>query len=166
MFERFTDGARQATVGSQEEARARGADGIAPSHLVLALLRLHEDPGMAASLGTLVPSIPALYAEVDEVVPRTPRGPAVNIPFTAASQEVFARAAALAKGLEVRHIGTEHLLLAVVGGADPTAAVFARAGADRDALLAAMRGRSESSGFAVRTTRGRGRFRRSSGPDA
>lgn len=47
MFERFSRPAREVVVGAQEEARSLGHDWIGTEHLLLAALRLPEEPGAA-----------------------------------------------------------------------------------------------------------------------
>lgn len=47
MFERFTRPARQVVVGAQEEARSLGHDWIGTEHLLLAAVRLPQEPGAA-----------------------------------------------------------------------------------------------------------------------
>src|SRR6185369_8461522 len=42
IFARYTDGARMAVVGAQEQARRHGATEIRPGHLLLALLELPD----------------------------------------------------------------------------------------------------------------------------
>jgi Clp amino terminal domain, pathogenicity island component len=49
VFQRFTEGARQAVIGAQDEARTLGHDAIGPEHLLLGLL--HAD-GIAAEVLT------------------------------------------------------------------------------------------------------------------
>ncbi|GAB7190643.1 hypothetical protein NUM3379_13490 [Kineococcus sp. NUM-3379] len=49
MFERFTDTARGAVTGAQEEARALGHDAIGAEHLLLALAATPDAPGAARS---------------------------------------------------------------------------------------------------------------------
>lgn len=159
MFERFDPGARRATVQAQEEARAHRWASIEPGHVLLGVLRAPEDPGVVQSLGSLVASIDRLADEVDEAIPRGTDETTDAIPFSAVSKDVLLGAAVLAKDLGVRHIGTEHLLGAVIGSDGPSEEVLARHGADRDAVLAAIRDGSGAPGFRVRTTRGLGRFR-------
>jgi ATP-dependent Clp protease ATP-binding subunit ClpA len=161
VFERFTPGARRATVTSQEEARARGSRQIEPAHILLAVLRDPEDAGVAASIGTLVDVVPSLYAEVDAVVPRAADEYRSDLPFSGDAKEVLGRSAVLAQDLGDAHIGTEHLLLAVVDGDQGgIVEVLEHHGAGRDELLAALRSGRGAPGFQVRTTRGLGRFRK------
>jgi len=47
VFQRFTEGARQAVMGAQEEARTLGHYAIGPEHLLLGLV--HAD-GIAAEV--------------------------------------------------------------------------------------------------------------------
>jgi ATP-dependent Clp protease ATP-binding subunit ClpA len=159
VFERFTDGARRATVDAQEEARRHGCGAIEPGHLALALLRLPDDPGIARTLGTLVPSVVALYPEVDAVVPRGGRDETASIPFSEDAKQVFVDAVVAARGAGGKHVGTEHLLYAV-SGVRSIGDALAHAGVGREALLSSIQGAPPASGFEVRTTRGLGRFRR------
>ncbi|SCK40220.1 Clp protease N-terminal domain-containing protein [Streptomyces sp. WMMB 322] len=67
MFERFSRQARQVVVGAQEEARGLGHDWIGTEHLLLAALRLPEQPG-AATLVRLGVSAESCRAAVASVV--------------------------------------------------------------------------------------------------
>ena len=67
MFERFSRSAREIVVGAQEEARSLGHDWIGTEHLLLAALRLPEEPG-AATLVRLGVSAESCRAAVAGVV--------------------------------------------------------------------------------------------------
>lgn len=164
MFDRFTDAARRSVVMAQAEARIRSCPSVQVDHLALGALRFAaEDPGAA-------PLIAGTGLEVAEVVaaiePDAPSGNVATegkIPFDAATQAVLAQSAVEAQGLGHRHIGTEHLLLAVLSApASASARVLVAAGATHDAMVAALRG-AAAPGFQVKTTRGLGRFRKGGG---
>ena len=118
-FSRFTEPARAAVVGAQEQARSAGNDSIGVAHLVLALL---ADPdgiparavtAQGVSLDdvrrTASATLPAAAATVPDMIPFDPHA-------RAALEQSFAEASRL--GAE--YIGAEHLLLAVLAVEDGT----------------------------------------------
>lgn len=136
-FARFTDRARNVVVRAQNEAtRARNAE-IGVPHLLLGLL---ADPTATASRAVTAQGASpeqvrqaatgALPAAVEEV-------PAL-VPFDAGARAVLEQSFREAQRLGHEHVGTEHLLLALLeleDGAGPLTA----AGLTRDATDAAVR---------------------------
>ncbi|RBY90841.1 Clp protease N-terminal domain-containing protein [Blastococcus sp. TF02A-26] len=112
-FSRFTPRARTVVVASQEEARAAGAVEVSPAHLLLGLLA--EPDGIGARV------MAAQGATADRVRAAVPLPPASGadvpalIPFDDAVKGVLE--GTFRKALELGHnyIGTEHLLLALLG---------------------------------------------------
>jgi hypothetical protein len=140
-FSRFTERARRVVVAAQEEARAAGNATITPGHLVLGLLSEPEGLGAKAidAQGvaadsvrrTAVATLPAASGDV----------PAL-IPFDAQAQKALELTFRQALRLGHDHIGTEHVLLALLEAEDGTG-VLAGLGVDRDraeAYVLAARG--------------------------
>lgn len=116
MFERFTDKARRAVVLAQDEARELGHDHVGTEHLVLGMLR--DGGGVAASALT---SLGITREAVRDAVAATAQGtPAAGgrIPFTAGAKRSLELALREALQLGFDYIGTEHILLGVIGEGD------------------------------------------------
>ena len=114
MFERFTDGARRVIVFAQDEARELNHSYIGTEHLLLGLTR--EDEGVAAqALRELEISQDAVREQVTEIIGRGDRPPSGHIPFTPRAKKVLELS--LRESLQLSHsyIGTEHILLGLVG---------------------------------------------------
>ncbi|GAA4613865.1 Clp protease N-terminal domain-containing protein [Saccharopolyspora hordei] len=112
-FSRFTTRARNVVVVSQEEARKAGNAEIGTEHLVLGLLREADGLGAKAITAQGVSldavreaAVAALPAAVDEV-PHL-------IPFDADAKKVLELTFREALRLGHNHIGTEHVLLALL----------------------------------------------------
>ena len=120
MFQRFTDRARRIVVLAQEEARMANHDYIGSEHILLALIR--EDGGVAAqaleSLGITEAAARLQLAEIIEPGQQSPPG---HIPFTPRAKKILQLSLREAIALGHAHIGTEHLLLALVREGDGVA---------------------------------------------
>jgi hypothetical protein len=110
MFERYTEKARRVIFFARYEASHYGSPVIEPEHLLLGLLR--EDQ-------SLFRAFPNAHSETirKQIEAETQRQPAtstsVDLPVSKAGQMVLKQAATEAERLAHRHIGTEHLLLAL-----------------------------------------------------
>jgi ATP-dependent Clp protease ATP-binding subunit ClpA len=114
MFERFTPRARHAIVLAQEEARRLQHNHIGTEHILLGLIG--EPEGVAARvLQQFGLSLPAAQEEVARRVPPSKRATPSHIPFTPRSKRVLERSLREAIGLGHTYIGTEHILLGVIG---------------------------------------------------
>ena len=121
MFERFTDGARQVVVFAQQEARELNHSHIGTEHLLLGLMRDAE--GVAAqALRELEIRQDAVREQVTEIIGRGERPPSGHIPFTPHAKKVLELS--LRESLQLNHsyIGTEHILLGLVGEGEGVAA--------------------------------------------
>jgi hypothetical protein len=115
LFSRFTTRARGATAGAQEEARRARHDHVASEHIVLGLLR--EPDGLAAK------AIEGLGVALDDVRAAvvTAMGPAEgdevtgHIPFAPEAKKVLELSVRDALRLGHNYVGTEHILLGVLG---------------------------------------------------
>jgi len=129
-FSRFTPRARGVVVAAQEEARAAGNATITTGHLVLGLLSEPEGLGARAVEAQGIPAdtvrrtaVATLPAAADDV-------PAL-IPFDAQTKKALELTFRQALRLGHEHIGTEHVLLALLEVEDGTG-VLAGLGVDRD----------------------------------
>ncbi len=137
MFERFTEHARRAVAAAQEEARVLGHNHIASEHLLLGLL--HEQDGTAARALTAAGiTAEAARAQVRELAGPGEESPAGHIRFTRGARKVleFSLREAFERGS--RHIGTEHIALALMrdpgDAGDAGAQVLERLGGPLPAL--------------------------------
>jgi ATP-dependent Clp protease ATP-binding subunit ClpC len=134
MFERFTDRARRAIVLAQQEARALDHHYVGTEHILLGLV--HEGEGVAARAFTALGiSLPEMRQAVGAIIGRGTSSPPESgrIPFTPRAKKVLELSLREALELGADHIGTEHILLALVREGDGVAAQVLRdAGVDLD----------------------------------
>ncbi len=130
MFERFTDRARRVVVLAQEEARMLNHNYIGTEHILLGLIR--EGEGVAAkALESLGISQEAVRQQVGEIVGPGQHAPSGHIPFTPRAKKVLELSLREALQLGHNYIGTEHILLGLIGGGEGVAAqVLVKLGAD------------------------------------
>ncbi len=112
MFDRYTEKARRAIFFARYEASSFGSPYIETEHILLGLLR--EDKRLFLKL---VPAVD--YALIREEVakhssPGTSVSTSVDLALSNESQRVLAYSAEEAERLNHKHIGTEHLLLALL----------------------------------------------------
>ena len=124
MFEKFTDQARRLLSLARQEARRRGHEYIGTDHVLIGLI---EGAGDLAShaLRDAGLSGRSLRGEAEKLIPNGPsdRDPEV-MPFTPGLNRVIDLARAEATRLGDDMVGTQHLLLGVLGQADGVAAVI------------------------------------------
>jgi hypothetical protein len=147
-FSRFTPRARNVVVAAQEAARAAGNATITPGHLVLGLLSEPEGLGAKAIDAQGIPADTVRRTAVATLPPAAGDVPAL-IPFDAQAQKALELTFRQALRLGHDHIGTEHVLLALLEAEDGTG-VLAGLGVDRDraeaGVLAALRPASPEQG--------------------
>jgi ATP-dependent Clp protease ATP-binding subunit ClpC len=125
MFQRFTERARRVIVLAQDEARAHDHNFVATEHILLGIV--HERAGVAVSVLTaLGVSLDDLRADVDSVIGHGSAHPSGQIPFTPQAKKVLELSLREALQLADQHIGTEHLLLGLLGENDGAAAQVLR----------------------------------------
>jgi len=113
VFERFTERARQVIVLAQEEARLLRHNYIGTEHILLGLLRERE--GLAASvLESLGITIERVRPQIVRIVGSGEEVTSGQIPFTPRAKKVLELALREALSLGHNHIGSEHLLLALM----------------------------------------------------
>jgi len=113
VFERYTERARRVLFFARYEAGQRGDRALAPEHLLLGLIRerkgIHKDILRSVDLEEVVRQIEAGHAH-HEHVPAS-----VEIPFAPEAREILELAKVEADDLKHNYIGTEHLLLGLLG---------------------------------------------------
>jgi len=121
VFERFTRDARKVVVLAQEEARTFNHNYIGTEHLLLGLIR--EGKGVAArALNHLGVRLDAAREQVESIVGYGEEGTGGQAPFTPRSKKVLELALREALQLGHNYIGTEHILLGLVGESEGVAA--------------------------------------------
>ena len=132
VFERFTERARQAVVLAQEEARRLKHNYIGTEHILLGLLR--EQEGVAARvLASLHITVELVRGQIVRMVGSGDAVTSGQIPFTPRAQTVLRLAQREAVSLGHGYVGTEHILLGIVGENEGVAArILLDFGADPD----------------------------------
>jgi ATP-dependent Clp protease ATP-binding subunit ClpA len=117
MFERFTTRARHAVVLAQEEARRLHHNYIGTEHMLLGLL---GEPGGVAfqALERFGMSLEGTRQEVTAIVGTGTATVSGHIPFTPRAKKTLELALREALHLHHNYIGTEHILLGVMGEGD------------------------------------------------
>ncbi len=115
LWERFTVRARRAVLIAHDEASQMRMQLIGTEHLLLGLIRLGE--GMAAEvLRALDVNLDQLRAELRRHMEMGSEDePTDEISFTPEAQRVLQLAYTQARDLRDQHIGTEHILLGLIG---------------------------------------------------
>ena len=150
MFERFTRNARHVVTHAVEEAESRGDTRIGTEHLLIGVAR-------SRSLEGLMPDVESLRAELErmdrealasvgldpglvEVSGPPRRKRSGHIPFTGGAKDILKGALREALDLAHRHIGVEHIALALtaIEGPDRATGMLRGLALDPDALRAAL----------------------------
>jgi ATP-dependent Clp protease ATP-binding subunit ClpC len=134
MFERFTDKGRHVVVLAQEEARALQHNYIGTEHLLLGLLGEPDSIGGRA-LARFDLSLPAAREEVLARIGPGPMRLDGHIPFTPRAKKVLELALREALALKHNYIGTEHVLLGLVGEGEGVGALIVAAHAPEPAAV-------------------------------
>jgi hypothetical protein len=112
-WSRFTDRARHAVTGAQQEARATGYPEVGAEHVLLGLL---ADPKSLACT-VIVAQGAALDAVSEAVHAAVGEGPGAaegHVAFSAGARKLLALTLREALRLEHNYIGTEHILLGLL----------------------------------------------------
>jgi hypothetical protein len=137
-FSRFTDRARRVVVLAEGHARSAGNDHVGGEHMLLGLLDVTE--GLAArAIAAQGVSLDALRAQTVVALPAATEAPAGHIPFAGAAKKLLQLTLREALRLGHNYIGTEHMLLAMLGDTDsPAERLLRTAAVDRDTAEAWM----------------------------
>lgn len=113
MFERYTEQARRVIFFARYEASAYGSKEIATEHLLLGLMR--EDRALLNRFLDTKARVD-LREEIERAIQHGKRiSTAVEVPLSAESRKALNLASEEADRLKARYIGTEHLLLGLLG---------------------------------------------------
>ena len=130
-FSRFTDRARQVVVAAQEQARTGGNSQITVAHLVLGLVAEPDGHGARAIVAQGV-SLDAVRETATATLPPTAGDVPALIPFDAHAKKALELTFREALRMNHNHVGTEHILLALLEVEDGTG-VLAGLGVDKAA---------------------------------
>ncbi|MEV6109097.1 Clp protease N-terminal domain-containing protein [Streptomyces sp. NPDC051940] len=175
MFERFTQAARDVVRGANEAAEQAGDRQVTEEHLLRALLRQEGLPLLAeperrdrirADLDAArrragisradAAALAEIGIDVEEIVGAVERahGPGALGPqrsggrrgrFSGEAKKVLERSLRVALGRGDKHIGREHLLLALVSGPGVAGEVLGENGVTYTAVEQALGGRAQAS---------------------
>ena len=120
MFERFTEGAIKVIMLSQEEARKMGHNFVGTEQILLGVLGQRHGIG-AMALRRVRIGAKRTRKEIESYIGRGSGFVASEIPFTPRAKRVLEMAIQESKDLGQNFVGTEHLLLALVGEVDGVA---------------------------------------------
>jgi Clp amino terminal domain, pathogenicity island component/Putative restriction endonuclease len=113
MFERYTEKARRVIFFARYEASEFGAPCIETEHILLGLLK--EDDALTHRFLPSIKSTDSVRRKVQAVTPVRPKiSTSVDLPLSHESKRVLDYAAEEADRLNHKHLGTEHLLLALL----------------------------------------------------
>src|SRR5262245_54572363 len=139
-FDKLTIKSQEALAEAQSLASSRGHSEIQPAHLLRALLAQPEGSTVPV-LQKLGVSVERLAGELEQVVARLPKvsgGSQSQLSRTAS--RVLEAAQKEAEQLKDEYVSTEHLLLAIASEkSDPAGQALRGAGADREAILEALK---------------------------
>ena len=135
-FSRFTDRARKVVVTAQEEARTRGHNQITVGHLVLGLVADEAGHGARAVAAQGV-SLDDVRRTATATLPEPAAAVPALIPFDAHAKKALELTFREALRMGHNHVGTEHILLALLELEDGTG-VLAGLGVDKAAAEAAV----------------------------
>src|SRR5688572_24989360 len=139
-FSRYTDRARKVVVAAQDEARAAGNAEIGISHLVLGLLSEPEGLGTSAIAEQGV-SLDAVRQVATATLPQRAEEVPTLVPFDAQARKALELTFREALRLGHDHVGTEHVLLALLEVEDGTG-VLAGLGVDKARAEASVAARA------------------------
>src|SRR5690242_13105170 len=138
-IDQLTVKAREALASSRDVAIEKHSAEIGAEHLLLALLD-QEDGLVPRLLGKLGADPRVVRADLERAIDKLPRahGAALDVDFGRAVKDVWEAAAKQAQEMKDEFISTEHFLLALAASKTPAGDALRRAGATKDAVLAAL----------------------------
>lgn len=133
-FERFTDRARMVIGQTETEAHRLGHGFVGTEHILLALFEVTDGLAMRV-LDAVGISKSMVDVQVLQLIERGTASEGGKLPFTPRAKAVLRGAVEMALQLGHNYIGTEHLLLGLVGDEDSVAAkVLSALGASYDVM--------------------------------
>jgi len=123
---RFTDRARIAVAGAQEQARTTGHGQVQPGHILLGLLP--DTDSVATRVIAQQAGVDAVRRAVLDSLGTGGTTPGEQVPFSAESRKLLALTLREALRLGHNYVGTEHVLLGLLHDESTLGAVLADAG--------------------------------------
>ena len=120
MFEKFTEGAIKVIMLSQEEARRMGHNFVGTEQLLLGVIGQRHGIG-ARALKKMKVTLKKARREIELYIGRGTGFVASEIPFTPRAKRVLEMAVHEGKDLGQNFVGTEHILLDLIGESDGVA---------------------------------------------
>lgn len=121
MFEHYTECARRVIFFGRYEASIYGSITIETEHLLLGLVR--EDKNIINRFLAQTLGAESIRTQVEKhITVREKVSTSLDLPLTDECKRILKHAREEAEGLGHRHIGTEHLLLGILGESDCLAA--------------------------------------------
>jgi ATP-dependent Clp protease ATP-binding subunit ClpA len=117
MWQRFTERARRVVFFAQEEAARLGENYVGTEHLLLGLVR-ENDSVAARILDRLGVALGRIRADIERQVTRGHGNLGQDMQLTPRAKRVIDLAYEEARQLNNNYIGTEHLLLGLIGEGD------------------------------------------------
>lgn len=125
MFERYTERARRIIFFARYEASQFGSPYIETEHILLGLMR--EDKALSSRFLLKGTSAGAIRRKIEDAAPKREKtSTSVDLPVSNEGKRVLSYAAEEADRLNERHIGSEHLLVALLREEQSFAAVILR----------------------------------------
>jgi len=140
-FDKFTEKAQEAILAAQELVRQGGHPQMETLHLLRALVEQQDGvvPRVLERLGTNVAALRGrLRAELERLPRQQGAAPAEGLRASAELRTAVEAAQEEAGRLRDEFVSTEHLLLGVLAAGGRAADVLREAGAERDAVYAAL----------------------------
>ena len=140
MQDRYTIKSREALEAAGRIAEDAGNAQLDIEHLLTALIR-QEDGIVPPLLSRLGVNPGQLDSELAKMISSKPRayGDTVQVTLAPRAAAVVRAAEKEANALKDEYVSVEHIILAIASSANPIADLLKRSGADRNALLKAMK---------------------------
>jgi ATP-dependent Clp protease ATP-binding subunit ClpB len=138
-IDQLTVKAREALAASRDVAISRHHAEIGAEHLLVALLE-QEEGVVPRILGKLGADPRMVRADLDRAMDKLPKihGAGIDVDFGRALKDTWEAAAKQADEMKDEYISTEHFLIALAMGKGSAAEALKRAGATKEAILAAL----------------------------
>ena len=138
-YEKFTLKAQEAVRDASALAQTRDNPNVEPEHLLYALLTQEE--GVAPAIFDRVGADKAAIEKgAEALVAKLPKayGEAAQLYLSPAASKALAKAESEAAALKDEFVAAEHILLGIVAGEGPAAALLKTQGVTKDRVLAAL----------------------------
>ncbi len=114
MWQKFTEGAKRVIFFAQEQAKKQSVDRVDTEHL---LLGLTQDSNCVASrlLDRMGASLASIRSEMEGQLAQGDRPDSTSMELTSGGKHVLDLAAAESERLQNGYLGTEHILLGLLG---------------------------------------------------